>query len=148
MNCGHCSCKKCILKLNQPFQCSICNEENNMNLNQLKECFPLMDAIEVYLNDLFSILYKQFASLIPSLKGKFPISFWLLIIYLKISLDDLKILTDRIDLQFEFIKDEIDIRIESLKMQLDKLNEDLKTELDDEKLFMKRFTLICKFLKY
>jgi hypothetical protein len=119
-----------------------------MNLNHLKECFPLMDAIEVYLNDLFSILYKQFASLIPSLKGQFYINICLLIIYHSFLLDDFKILTDRIDLQFEFIKDEIDIRIESLKMQLDKLNEDLKTELDDEKLFMKRFSFICNFLKY
>ena len=95
-----------------------------MNLNQLKECVPLMDSIEVYLDDLFSILFKQFASLIPNLK------------------DDFKVLTDKIDTQFDWIKNEIDLRIESLKIQLDMLNEDLKNELDDENLFMKRCVLI------
>jgi hypothetical protein len=69
MICGHCACKKCILKQTHPFKCLICNEENNMSANQLKECVPLMDAIEVYLEDLFTILYKQFANLIPNLKG-------------------------------------------------------------------------------
>lgn len=71
MQCGHCACKKCILEMIvHPFKCLSCNEEVHMNLNQLKECLPLVDTIEVYLNDLFKIVYQQFANLIPVFKGK------------------------------------------------------------------------------
>ena len=70
LSCGHCACKKCISKQMQAITCQICHEENHINnLNQFKECLPLIDTIDAYLQDLYEIIYNKFKSAIPHLKG-------------------------------------------------------------------------------
>ena len=70
LSCGHCACKKCLLRQTQIVVCEICKEENHMpNLLQVKECVPLIETIDAYLEDLYKIIYDKFNETIPHLKG-------------------------------------------------------------------------------
>ncbi len=145
LSCSHHVCKNCVEKVKtETIKCKICNLVNKTDLKDIKESICAKLLIEQNVASLFEDVKAKIESTVKSFQSFHPFYSELFPRILNQSNFKLKKdvhieLSNRLDVQVEFIKEEIYVKIESIKHELDILGSTLIDSLNQVKRYFQKF---------